>query len=37
MDIITTTIKREWLRKIANRAKRVEYREIKPHWVKRWS
>ena len=28
MDIITTMIKREWLRKIANRAKRVEYREI---------
>jgi hypothetical protein len=35
MDKITTTIKREWLKKIANRTKRVEYREIKPYWVKR--
>ena len=37
MDIITTTIKREWLAKIANRTKRVEYRELKPYWVKRLS
>ena len=37
MDEITTTIKREWLEKIANRTKRVEYREIKPYWVKRLS
>ena len=37
MDKITTTIKREWLKKIANRTKRVEYREIKPYWVKRLS
>ena len=34
MDKITTTIKREWLRTIANRTKRVEYREIKPYRVK---
>jgi hypothetical protein len=37
MDKITTTIKREWLKKIANRTKRVEYRELKPYWVKRLS
>jgi hypothetical protein len=27
----------EWLKKIANLTKRVEYREIKPYWVKRLS
>jgi hypothetical protein len=37
MDKITTTIKREWLKKIANRTKRVEYREIKSYWTKRLS
>jgi hypothetical protein len=37
MDKITTTIKREWLAKIANRTKRIEYRELKPYWVKRLS
>jgi hypothetical protein len=37
MDKITTTIKREWLKKKANRTKLVEYREIKPYWVKRLS
>src|ERR1700757_4147910 len=37
MDIITTTVKREWLKKIANRTKRVECRELKPYWVKRLS
>jgi hypothetical protein len=35
MDKITTTIKREWLKKIANRTKRVEYRELKPYRVNR--
>lgn len=35
MDKITTTIKREWLREIVARRKRVEYREIKPYWAKR--
>lgn len=35
MDKLTTTIKREFLRKIVARTKRVEYREIKPYWVKR--
>ena len=37
MDKITTTIKREWLKKIANWTKRVEYRQLKPYWVKRLS
>jgi hypothetical protein len=37
MDKITTTIKREWLTKIADRTKRVEYREINPYWTKRLS
>jgi hypothetical protein len=37
MDKITTTIEREWLAKIADRTKRVEYREMKPYWVKRLS
>jgi len=32
MDKIKTTIKREWLKQIANRTKRIEYREIKPYW-----
>jgi len=31
---ITATIKREWLKKIANRTKHVGYREIKPYWGK---
>ncbi len=35
MDTITTTIKREWLREIAAGRKRVEYREIKPYWIRR--
>jgi hypothetical protein len=35
MDKITTTIKREWLRKIAAGRKTVEYREIKPYWTDR--
>jgi hypothetical protein len=37
MGKITTTIKRECLKKIANRTKRVEYRELKPYWAKRLS
>jgi hypothetical protein len=37
MDKITTTIKREWLKEIAGRRKRVEYREIKPYWDRRLS
>ena len=37
MDKITTTIKREWLKEIANETKHVEYREITPYWDKRLS
>jgi hypothetical protein len=37
MDKITATIKREWLREIAAGRKRVEYREIKPYWTRRFS
>ena len=37
MDKITTTIKREWLREIALGRKSVEYREIKPYWIRRFS
>jgi hypothetical protein len=35
VDTITTTIKREWLAKIVDRSKRIEYREIKPTWTRR--
>jgi hypothetical protein len=37
MNKITTTIKREWLKEIANETKHVEYREITPYWDKRLS
>ena len=37
MDKITTTIKREWLREIAAGRKRVEYREIRAYWTRRFS
>lgn len=35
--MITTTIKREWLREIVAGRKAVEYREIKPYWEKRFA
>lgn len=35
MDKLTTTIKREPLREIVAGRKRIEYREIKPYWIKR--
>jgi hypothetical protein len=37
MDIMTTTIKRQWLREIVAGRKKVEYREIKPYWIRRLS
>jgi hypothetical protein len=37
MDKITTTIKREWLREIVAGRKPIEYREIKPYWIRRFS
>ena len=35
MDVITTTLEREWFAKIVAGTKRVEYRQIKPYWTKR--
>jgi hypothetical protein len=34
-DVITTTIEREWFAQIVARAKRIEYREVKPYWTMR--
>ncbi len=35
MDVITTTLKRQWFAKIVAGTKRIEYREIKPYWTRR--
>lgn len=35
MDKVTTIIRREYLRDIAAKRKRIEYREIKEYWEKR--
>jgi len=35
-DRITTTIEREWLAQIIAGTKKIEYREIKPYWTKRF-
>jgi len=35
VDVITTTLKREWFAKIVAGTKRIEYREIKPYWTQR--
>ena len=35
MDVITTTIDREWFAQIVAGVKRIEYREIKPYWTNR--
>jgi len=37
IETITTTIKRQWLREIVAGRKKIEYREIKPYWVRRLS
>jgi hypothetical protein len=34
-DRITTTIKRQWLAEIIAGRKKIEYRQIKPHWTRR--
>ena len=34
-DTITTQLKREWSATIVDGSKRVEYREVKPYWMKR--
>jgi len=36
MDKITTTVERQWLREIIAQRKKVEYREIKPYWKRRF-
>jgi hypothetical protein len=35
MQKLTTTIKREWLKEIVAKRKRIEYREIKDYWEER--
>lgn len=35
METLTTTIKRRWLKEIVAGTKKIEYREIKPYWIKR--
>src|ERR1700722_4496961 len=35
-DRITTTIEREWLAQIVAGTKKIEYRDIKPYWTKRF-
>jgi hypothetical protein len=35
-DRITTTIEREWLAQIIAGTKKIEYRQIKPYWMKRF-
>jgi hypothetical protein len=36
-DRITTTIEREWLAEIIGGTKKIEYRQIKPYWTKRFA
>lgn len=36
-DRITTTIEREWLAEIIAGTKKIEYRQIKPYWAKRFA
>jgi hypothetical protein len=35
-DRITTTIERQWLAEIIAGTKKIEYRQIKPYWTKRF-
>ena len=35
-DRITTTIEREWLAQIIAGNKKIEHRQIKPYWTKRF-
>src|ERR1022692_4172322 len=35
-DRITTTIERDWLAQIIAGTKKIEYRQIKPYWTKRF-
>lgn len=36
-DQITTTIEREWLAEIIAGTKKIEYRQIKPYWTRRFA
>jgi hypothetical protein len=36
-DRITTTIEREWLAQIIAGTKKIECRQIKPYWTKRFA
>jgi hypothetical protein len=36
-DRITTTIEREWLAEIVAGTNKIEYRQIKPYWTKRFA
>jgi hypothetical protein len=36
-DRITTTIERQWLAEIIAGTKKIEYRQIKPYWTKRFA
>jgi hypothetical protein len=36
-DRITTTIERQWLAKIVAGTKKIEYRQSKPYWTKRFA
>jgi len=36
-DRITTTIEREWLAQIIAGTKKIEYRQIRPYWTKRFA
>ena len=36
-DRITTTIEREWLAQIIAGTKKIEYRQIKPYWMRRFA
>ena len=36
-DRITTTIERGWLAEIIAGTKKIEYRQIKPYWTKRFA
>ena len=33
MDVITTTLKRQWFAEVVAGRKRIEYRDIKPYWT----
>ena len=36
-DRITTTIERQWLAEIIAGTKKIEYRQIKPYWTKKFA